>query len=255
VTGMATLMLALVPLLTAVLAMPVAHASVPALPDSQRLSPVRAALESVIAQADSGDLPADVLVTKVREGLAKGIPAEKILAAVRSLAEGLGKADRLVRASGRGKGSAALLRTMAEGEAAGVDLELTRTMTQSNASESHLVRAVDALTELTLRGYPRRQTAEVVKQVLLSDPMAVPRVVAGLEELRTTAGLSRIDAVDTLGRSLSGGAASLESALTLSLDTAPGRATGAAAKSNTHESARQENSATSRRFRERGGRR
>jgi len=144
---------------------------------------------------------------------------------------------------------------MAEGDAAGVDLELTRTMAQSGASESQLVRAVDALTELTLRGYPRRQTADVVKQVLLSDPGAVPRVVTGLEDLRTTAGLSRIDAVDTLGRSLSGGAASLESALTLSLDTAPTRATGAAAKSSSRDSTRQENAASSRRQREHGGRR
>jgi hypothetical protein len=197
-----------------------AHAA-PALPENQRLSPVRPALETVIADAERQSLPTAVLVSKVREGLAKGVPAEGILAAVRTLAQNLGKAERLVRASGRPNASPTLLRTLAEAQAAGTDMELARTMAQSSASDADLVRAVDVLTELGLRGYPRRQAAEVVQQVLLSDPAAMGRVVAGLEDLRSAGGLSRIDAVDSLGRSLTG-TASLESALSLAIDTAPG---------------------------------
>jgi hypothetical protein len=201
----------------------------PALPQAARLDPVRADLEALVAGAEREGLPVELLISKTREGLAKGASAATILSAVRSLERSLTKAARLLQASGRRTGgvstSTALLRALAEGDAGGVELPLTEAMLRSKASDAELVRAVDALTELALRGYPRQRAAEVVQKVLVADPGAVGRVVAGLENLRTTGGLSRTDAVDSLGYNLAG-TSSLETALTRSLDAASSSGSG-----------------------------
>jgi hypothetical protein len=200
----------------------------PPLPEAARLDPVRAELEVLVAGAERDGLPVDLLVSKTREGLAKGAPPATILSAVRTLERSLAKAARLVQASGRrpSPASTALLRALAEGEAGGLELPLTEAMLRSKAGDAELVRAVDALTELSLRGYPRQRAAQVVQKVLVADPGAVGRVVAGLENLRTTGGLSRTDAVDSLGHTM-GGTSSFETALTRSLDAAGNGSSGA----------------------------
>jgi hypothetical protein len=208
---------------------PSAAWAAPALPSAARLDPVRADLEALVAGAEREGLPVELLVSKTREGLAKGAAAATILSAVRSLERSLSKAARLLQISGRRTGGAststALLRALAEGDAGGVELPLTEAMLRSKASDPELVRALDALTELALRGYPRQRAAEVVQKVLVADPGAVGRVVAGLENLRTTGGLSRTDAVDSLGHNLAG-TSSLETALTRSLDAASNSGSG-----------------------------
>jgi hypothetical protein len=67
------------------------------LPGDARLDPVRARLEAVVSGAAQDGLPAEVLVSKVREGLAKGVPADRIETATIRLAEGLKSAQAFVR--------------------------------------------------------------------------------------------------------------------------------------------------------------
>ena len=59
-----------------------AHAAPPVqLPNDARLDPVRPRLAAIVTRAEAEGLPAEVIVSKVREGLAKGIDPKRIEAA------------------------------------------------------------------------------------------------------------------------------------------------------------------------------
>src|SRR5689334_5856718 len=55
------------------------------LPDDPRLAPARAELQAIVDDAERVGLPASLLVDKIREGLAKGIPAARIVGVTRTL--------------------------------------------------------------------------------------------------------------------------------------------------------------------------
>jgi len=67
-------------------------------------------------------LPADALVSKVREGLAKGVDAQRIASAVMRLADDLEAAQRFVTARRPGPAAPGLVRAVAEARMAGLDL-------------------------------------------------------------------------------------------------------------------------------------
>src|SRR5215470_17386733 len=81
------------------------------LPSDPRLEPVRAELTQVVDQTTAAGLPADVLVAKVQEGLAKNVPLPRLVAVVRTLASDLAAARTFAQplVSG-GKPQPALLR-------------------------------------------------------------------------------------------------------------------------------------------------
>lgn len=188
------------------------------LPDNQRLDPVRPALEQTLDQAARDGLPAELIVTKVREGLAKGVSPQAIRAAAERLARSLGDADRFLRAHRKTASSPALVRAVAEARTSGVDLEVATPVVTSDAAEPTVVRAVEVLTDLALRGYPTGRAALVVKEVAERDPTSVARLVAGLESIRVNQTVSRVDALETLGRNIASTGGSFESALDRSLD-------------------------------------
>jgi hypothetical protein len=188
------------------------------LPENERLDPVRPALEKIVDDAARDGLPADLIVGKVREGLAKGASPEAIRAAAARLARTLGDADQFLRAHRKRSSSAALVRALAEARTSGVDLAATSTLVESGAQDAAVVRAVEVLTDLALRGYPTGRAALVVNQVLERDPGAVGRVVAGLEAVRVGQTVSRADALEAIGRNLQSGGGSFEAALNRSLE-------------------------------------
>jgi len=55
------------------------------------------------AEVEESDIPADLLVPKLEEGIAKGIPASRVLGALRREAENLGRARALMLRSEEGK--------------------------------------------------------------------------------------------------------------------------------------------------------
>src|SRR5216110_248060 len=111
-----------------------AEAAPPAtLPQDARLEPVRARLESLVARTNQAGLPADLVVSKVREGLAKGVPAERIEAAANRLAESLELARRFV-AERRSGPAPALVRALAEARSAGVELSETDALVRGERS-------------------------------------------------------------------------------------------------------------------------
>ena len=50
-------------------------------PDDARLDPVRARLTEQVEKASAAGLPVEVIVGKIREGLAKGVDGDRIAAA------------------------------------------------------------------------------------------------------------------------------------------------------------------------------
>src|SRR3989449_5913719 len=66
-----------------------------------RVSPeVQRAVRGIAADAAARGLPVDPLVQKAIEGAAKGVPADRVIAAVRTLAGRLGEARQAVRSGG-----------------------------------------------------------------------------------------------------------------------------------------------------------
>jgi hypothetical protein len=189
-----------------------------ALPDSERLAPVRAALEKTIDQAARDGLPVELIVSKVREGVAKGIAPEAIRAAADRLAQSLGAADRLLKVQRKGVSSPALLRAVADAQTAVVELDAVVPVVAANAPDPMLARAVEVLTDLALRGYPSRRAALVVREVTDRDAAALGRLVAGVEEIRTEQTVSRADALEALGRNIATGGASFDSAMARALE-------------------------------------
>src|SRR4051812_19030613 len=93
----------------------------PSLPDDGRLAEVRPQLQRLVDQASAAGLPVELLVSKVREGLAKGVEPARIEGATERLLDSLEAAQRMVGAR-RGSTPAPLVRAVAEARLAGVAL-------------------------------------------------------------------------------------------------------------------------------------
>lgn len=182
------------------LAMTSAEAA-PGLPGDARLEPVRAHLQEVITRADAAGLPSDMIVSKVREGLAKGVDAVRIEAAAVRLADSLTAAQQYVSARRPGHAAPApLVRAVASARLAGVNLAVVDPLLKSERPEQP--RAVEVVTDLSLRGYPSERAALVVQSVLARDAGSLDRVPGTLETIRIDYALSHTEAVDALARGL-----------------------------------------------------
>src|SRR5687767_5296835 len=84
------------------------------LPADPRLDAVRDRLEQLVQRADGAGLPSEMIVSKVREGLAKGVDAQRIEAAALRLTENLEVAQKFVVARRPGQPPAPLVRAVAE---------------------------------------------------------------------------------------------------------------------------------------------
>jgi hypothetical protein len=186
------------------------------LPVNERLDPVRPALERTVDEAAREGLPSELIVSKVREGLAKGVSPEGIRVAAERLVRNLADADHFLRARHRGGGSASLVRVLAEARSAGVDLEVVAPIIESDLPDAGLVHSVEVVTDLALRGYPSQRAAALVREVAVHDATSMARVVAGVEAIRSGQAVSRTDALEMLGRNLST-SGSFELALSRSL--------------------------------------
>jgi hypothetical protein len=170
------------------------------LPADARLDPVRTNLEGLIQRADGAGLPAEMILSKVREGLAKGVEPSRIEAAVVRLTENLEAAKQYVVARQSGQPPASLVRAVAEARSAGVPMAAVDRLVRAKRPE--LQRAVEVITDLSLRGYPSDRAGAVVENVLTRDARSLDRVPSTLETIRQDYALSHIEAVDALARGL-----------------------------------------------------
>ena len=191
-------MLALV--LTAVMGMASATEAAPGLPSDARLEPVRANLQQLVQRAEAGGLPTDMIVGKVREGLAKGVEPARIEAATMRLYQNLEAAQQFVAGRRPGRPPSGLVRAVAEARLAGVPLHAVEPLVRGDRPE--LSRAIEVVTDLALRGYPSERAAPVVASVLSRDARALDRVPGTLETIRQDYALSHTEAVDALARGL-----------------------------------------------------
>lgn len=193
---------------------PLALAAKPAgIPDHPALDTVRAKLQQSLDAVTRAGLPPEMVLSKIREGLAKGAPPEAILAATQRLTDNLSRASDAVAAQRPGPRSPRLVKAVADARAAGIDLERSQRLMRNPVPEAHAVRAVEVATDLSLRGYPVDGSVRVVEDVLERDPESLQRLAASLESLRTTRGLSRADAVEAVHQGLANGQSSLDSVL------------------------------------------
>ena len=139
-----------------VIALALAQAGAVAFPADPRLDPVRAPAGGAgrPKSAEAG-LPAELLVSKVREGLAKGVPADRIEAAAGRLAEGLAAARGFVRERhpGARRRPSWCARWPRRGWRASSWPTLDPVVRGARPGPE-TARAVEVLTDLSLRGYP-----------------------------------------------------------------------------------------------------
>jgi hypothetical protein len=209
----------------------------PSIPDDARLAPVRPRLEQLVEKTAAAGLPADVVVSKVREGLAKGVDPARIEAAATRLAESLEVARRFAAERRPGASpSAAMVRALAHAKMAGLELDATDSVVRGATGDAPTARAVEVLADLARRGYPSARSSHVVRDVLTRDPAALERLPAALETIRTEQALTHVEAVDALSRGISG-SDSLQAAYTRTVDEerrnrAPGGGAGKPRKDN-----------------------
>jgi hypothetical protein len=187
-----------------------AAAAAPALPDDARLASVRAHLEQVVQKASAAGLPIDMIIGKVREGLAKGVDAGRIDTAAQRVADNLGEAQQMVT-SHRGSAPPGLVRAVAEARMANVPAADVDALVRGDRPEPPTRRAVEVLTDLSLRGYPTGRAVAVVRAVLARDAGSLDKVPGTLETIRVDFALTQGEAADALARGFSA-ASSLQAA-------------------------------------------
>jgi hypothetical protein len=176
-----------------------------ALPADGRLAAVKPALERQLARARAAGLPTDVVVAKVREGLAKNVAPDRIQSAVERLVTGLEEA-RAFAAERTGRApSHALVAALAKARLGGVDLAASSLVLKDVKDDATAARAVSVLTDLASRGYPTERAAFVVRDVGAREPEALGRLPFALDNLRQQQAMTPLQAVDTLARSLVAG--------------------------------------------------
>ena len=193
----------------------------PTLPSDPRLSSVRADLTQVVDQTYRAGLPADMLVAKVQEGLAKNVPPPRIVLVVRTLASDLTAAQSFAATVVKSP-PPTLLRALVDAKAAGVQWKDTTALLKTTDA----VKAVQVLTDLAARGYPTTHAATVVVQVAAHDPQSLGKLSVDLDRVRRAHGLTQAEALDDLSSALDkaggAGAGALEKALQNVADSSSG---------------------------------
>jgi len=124
-----------------------------AIPDAE----ARAAVGAVILEAEGRGLPREPLVTKALEGVEKGAPGPRIVAAVRAMSQRL-----LVARAAIAPGVTEVdLRAAADALAAGVPADAIQ-LVRAAAPDRSIAVALGVLAQLTARGVPPARAAAAV---------------------------------------------------------------------------------------------
>ena len=168
-----------------------------------RVSPeVRQAVGSVAADAAARGLPVDPLVQKAIEGAAKGVPGERVIAAVRALAVRLGDAREAVRDGGVPAPSGDLVEGGADALNAGLSGRQVGDLVRASNKPPHdpalTLRVAATLAAL---GVPTTQAFQLVEGMISdgrspSDLLGLPGevqsgVARGATPAQAAAGLAR----------------------------------------------------------------
>ena len=167
------------------------------LPANPSLDPVRDQLEQTLRYAEKQGLPRELLLSKVREGIAKRVSPHTVAGAVEQLARHLAEANMLAKASNMPSPSPRLLQAIAEGRLAG----LSETQIKSvlvNGVSSQTIEAIDALADLHLRGYEPNSVLPLIQQMQNKDPGALVQLAPALEIVRRDFALTNTETAQML---------------------------------------------------------
>ena len=166
-----------------------------------RVSPeVSRAVRAIAADAARQGLPVEPLVQKAVEGSAKGVPADRVIAAVRALSERLGQASDVLRQPG-----AAPARDVVEGAAdalaAGLGGKDVRELVAASQPPYDPALTLQVAATLTALGVPATETVRLIEGMIQShkapgDLLGLPSqvqadVAHGSTPSQAAAGLAR----------------------------------------------------------------
>lgn len=141
-------------------------------------------IDAAMQRAATAGIPVALLQNKINEGRAKGIPAERIAAAVERREAGLSRAQQAM--SGVKNVNAADLAVGADALEAGISVAVLKTISETAPGERRAV-AITALTELIEAGHVPDHALERVKEALARGPdalAALPAQAAAARERR-----------------------------------------------------------------------
>lgn len=168
--------------------------------DDPKLGASANELRAVVSAAQRDGLPIELLLDKLREGLAKGVPPDRLVAVERTLAQSLTRARDEALPFGEAR-DAKLLKAIVDAHHAGVTSDDVALLLKSNGRE----REVEVLTDLVERGYPPGAAARAIVAVDKRDPTALSHLVARTEDLRALDGATPAEALDAVRRAVSRG--------------------------------------------------
>lgn len=167
-----------------------------------RVSPeVQRAVRSIAADAEARGLPVDPLVQKAIEGAAKGVPADRVIAAVRALAGRLGEAREAVRAGGVAAPSGDVVEGGADALNAGISARQVSDLVRVSQPPQDPALTLRVAATLAALGVPTTQAFQLVEGMISagrspSDLLGLPGqvqtgVARGATPAQAAAGLAR----------------------------------------------------------------
>jgi hypothetical protein len=133
-----------------------------------RLGPHARGLGDDLARLARSGLPADLVETKIREGLAKGVPSERVAIVAQGMVRRIELVGLVARKYARGQKLGPLVRAGVAAHTAGVPLHLIdRLMAAADPlGTASTVLALTTVADLAGRDYPTRASVELVEALL-----------------------------------------------------------------------------------------
>lgn len=170
--------------------------------DDQRLERVRPQLEASLAAAEDKHLPTALLVSKVREGLAKRVPPEAIAAAVEDLSRRLETAHAWLSGKEQPRPPVRLVKAVADAQLVGLEKPQLQALLATSAPEEARIQAIEVLTDLGLRGYVAAEALPLVGKLLVRDAGALAQLPATLEVVRRDFALTTTEATQAVDQGM-----------------------------------------------------
>jgi hypothetical protein len=196
-----TIRIALTLVLGAALAGGLAAQDVPTRLDGRVSPEVRHAVQGIAADAAAHGLPVDPLVQKAIEGAAKGVPGDRVIAAVRALAGRLAEAMEAVRQGGVAAPSEEVVEGGADALNAGISGRQVSDLVRVSQPPHDPALTLRVAATLAALGVPAKQTLQLVQEMISagrspSDLLGLPGqvqagVARGATPAQAAAGLAR----------------------------------------------------------------
>lgn len=172
------------------------------LPSDPRLESIKVRMQSAVDEAERERLPVQLLVSKMREGLAKRVPAPAIASAVERLVVVLREARTLAQNKGVQTPSVRLIQALAEAKLANVSEGPLSRVLLARVDDANRQQAVESLADLKLRGCEPETAVQVVEALMIKDPKSLALLPSFIQSLRQDYALTSAEAAFSVETSL-----------------------------------------------------